>query len=252
MRHAKKTEDIIPGRNAVIEALRASRPINKLLVAKSASFEGPLRRLIFLARERYIPVQQVEQTYLDKMFPGVAHQGVVALASAKEYVTIEHILAEAKEKPPLLLFLDEITDPRNFGAIVRTAVAAGVHGVIIPRHRTAPVTPAVAKAAAGALEHALIARVANLTQTIMYVQQHGIWVVGADTAAKDIFWDATLTVPLALVIGGESKGLGRLVRQKCDLLVRLPMTEKASSLNVSVAAALLIYEVLRQRRSTKQ
>ncbi|HBQ28206.1 RNA methyltransferase [Peptococcaceae bacterium SCADC1_2_3] len=252
MRHTRKTEDIIPGRNAVIEALRANRPINKLLVAKSTSFEGSLRKLIFLAREKYIPVQLVEQMYLDKMFPGGAHQGVVALASAKEYVTIEHILAETKEKNPLLLFLDEITDPRNFGAIVRTAVAAGVHGVIIPRHRTAPVTPAVAKAAAGALEYALIARVANLTQTIMYVQQHGLWVVGADAAAKDVFWDATLTGPLALVVGGESKGLGRLVRQKCDLLVRLPMTEKASSLNASVAAALLIYEVLRQRRSMKQ
>ncbi|HAG08378.1 MAG TPA: 23S rRNA (guanosine(2251)-2'-O)-methyltransferase RlmB [Desulfotomaculum sp.] len=252
MRHAKKTEDILPGRNAVIEAIRASRPINKLLVAKSASFESSLRKLIFLAREKYIPVQQVEQTYLDKMFPGVAHQGVVALASAKEYVTIEHILAKAKEENPLLLFLDEITDPRNFGAIVRTAVAAGAHGVIIPRHRTAPVTPAVAKAAAGALEYALIARVANLTQTIMYVQRHGIWAVGADAAAKDVFWDVNLTVPLALIIGGESKGLGHLVRQKCDLLVRLPMTEKVSSLNAGVAAALLIYEVLRQRRSAKQ
>jgi 23S rRNA (guanosine2251-2'-O)-methyltransferase len=251
LRHAKKTEDILPGRNAVIEAIRASRPINKLLVAKSASFESSLRKIIFLAREKYIPVQQVEQTLLDKMFPGVAHQGVVALASAKEYVTIEHILAKANEENPLLLFLDEITDPRNFGAIVRTAVTAGVHGVIIPRHRTAPATPAVAKAAAGALEYALIARVANLAQTIMYVQRHGIWAVGADAAAKDVFWDVNLTVPLALIVGGESKGLGRIVRQKCDLLVRLPMTEKISSLNAGVAAALLIYEVLRQRRNTK-
>lgn len=251
MRHDKKPEDVIPGCHAVIEALQANRPINKLLIAKKASLTGPLRKLYFLAREKYIPIQQVEQAYLDKMFPGIVHQGVIALVSAKEYVTVEHILATVKEENPLLLLLNEITDPRNFGAIIRTAVAAGVHGVIIPRHRTVSITPIVAKAAAGALEYALIARVANLTQTMLYLQQQGIWVVGADAAAKDIFWDMSLTGPLALVIGGENKGLGCLVRRKCDLLVRLPMVEKASSLNASVAAALLIYEVLRQRRSTK-
>ncbi len=242
-----KAKNVLAGRNPVREALRGGRPINKLLLAKGVT-GGVINEIYRMARERCIPVQQVERIYLDRVAPQTVHQGVVAFAAEKEYVSVEEILALAKGEDPFLILLNEITDPHNLGAIIRTAEAAGAHGIIIPARRSAALTPAAFKAAAGAAEYLPVARVTNLVQTIRYLQQRNIWVVGADLSARDIFWNVRLDGPVALVIGGEGKGLGLQVRKSCDLLVRLPMAGCIASLNASVAAAVLAYEVFRQRR----
>lgn len=241
-------DDIIAGRNPVLEALRAQRPINKIMIAEGA-LSGPLLQIYSAAKEKNIPVQKVERQRLDKMTPDSAHQGVIAFAAAKEYVALEDILAGVgPREQPFLILLDEINDPHNLGAILRTADAAGAHGVVIPRRRSAPLTPTVAKSSAGAIEYVPVARVANLPQTIEALKKQGLWIAGADPEGQELYWDAPLEGPVALVIGGEDKGLGRLVKERCDLLVRLPMSGRVNSLNASVAAALLAYEVLRQRR----
>lgn len=241
-------EDIIAGRNPVREALRAKRAINKIMIA-AGILSGPLKEICAMARERNIPVQTVDRRRLDKFVPGSVHQGVVALAAAREYASVDDILAGVGPgELPFLIILDEIQDPRNLGAILRTAGAAGVHGVVIPRRRSAQLTSAVAKASAGAVEYVPVARVANIARAIEYLKEKGLWIAGADAGGREIFWDARLDGPLALVIGGEDKGLGRLVKERCDILVRLPMSGRVNSLNASVAAALLVYEVLRQRR----
>jgi 23S rRNA (guanosine2251-2'-O)-methyltransferase len=241
-------DDIIAGRNPVLEALRAQRPINKIMIAEGA-LSGPLLQIYSAAKEKNIPVQKVERQRLDKMTPDSAHQGVIAFAAAKEYVALEDILeGVGPREQPFLILLDEINDPHNLGAILRTADAAGAHGVVIPRRRSAPLTPTVAKSSAGAIEYVPVARVANLPQTIEALKKQGLWIAGADPEGQELYWDAPLEGPVALVIGGEDKGLGRLVKERCDLLVRLPMSGRVNSLNASVAAALLAYEVLRQRR----
>jgi 23S rRNA (guanosine2251-2'-O)-methyltransferase len=240
-------QDVIAGCNPVREALKANRPVNKLLVARRIETGGwqEIRRLV---QEKQIPVQQVERVYLDKLFPGTVHQGVVALTACKEYLSIDEVLLAAGKEQPFLILLHEITDPHNLGAIIRTAEATGVHGVVITSHRSASLTPAAMKAAAGAAEYVPVSRVTNMAQAIRYLQQQNIWVVGAHPAAKDIFWNARLDGPIALVIGSEGKGLGPHIRDNCDLLVRLPMAGNLNSLNASVAAAVLAYEVFRQRR----
>ncbi|OPX84444.1 MAG: putative TrmH family tRNA/rRNA methyltransferase [Pelotomaculum sp. PtaB.Bin104] len=230
------------------EALKAERPINKIMMIRE-NYSGPLQEIFAMARERGIPVQKVERNSLNKYVSDTVHQGVIALVAPQAYVSVEAILEAVKpEDEPLLLLLDEISDPHNLGAILRTADAAGVHGVIIPRRRSAPLTPTVAKSSAGAIEYVPVARVANIVQTIETLKGNGIWLVGADENAQELCWDAQLNGPLALVIGGEDKGLGRLVKERCDILVRLPMSGRVNSLNASVAAALLVYEVVRQRR----
>lgn len=240
--------EIIAGRNPVREALRAGRPINKIVMTKGAG-GGPLAEITKLAKVNNIPIQFVEREHLDKMNSGVPHQGVLAYAAAKEYVEFEEILAiaRAKGQDPFIIMLDEINDPHNLGAIIRTADAAGAHGVIIPQRRSVALTATVAKASAGAVEYVPVARVTNLDQTIRQLKAEGLWVVGADMDGSEIYWEAKLTGPLLLVIGGEGKGLGRLIKERCDMLVRLPMAGRVGSLNASVATALLIYEVVRQR-----
>lgn len=240
--------EIIAGRNPVREALRAGRPINKIVMAKGTG-SGPLSEIIRLAREANIPVQTVERAYLDKVDTGTSHQGIVAYAAAKQYVEVEDILAIARSKgqDPFVVMLDEINDPHNLGAIIRTADAAGVHGVIIPQRRSVALTSTVAKASAGAVEYVPVARVTNLDQTIRSLKDQGLWVVGADMEGRESFWQAKLTGPLLLVIGGEGKGIGKLIKERCDMLVSLPMLGRVGSLNASVAAALLVYEVVRQR-----
>jgi 23S rRNA (guanosine2251-2'-O)-methyltransferase len=204
-----------------------------------------------MARNENIPVQRVDRQRLDKFAPETAHQGVVALAAAREYVEVEDILKAVQPgEAPLLMLLDEIHDPHNLGAILRTAEAAGVHGVIIPRRRSAPLTQTVARSSAGAVEYVPVARVANLAMTMEDLKKKGLWIAGADAGGRELYWDARLDGPLALVIGGEDKGLGRLVKERCDMLVRFPMYGRINSLNASVAAALFAYEVLRQRRKT--
>ncbi|GAB6158618.1 23S rRNA (guanosine(2251)-2'-O)-methyltransferase RlmB [Desulfotomaculum varum] len=240
--------EIIAGRNPVREALRAGRPINKILAAKGTA-AGPLAEILHLAREKNIPVQMVERAHLDKLNQGISHQGVIAFAAARGYVEVEDILAtaHARGQDPFIVLLDEINDPHNLGAILRTVDAAGAHGVIIPQRRSVALTSAVARASAGAVEYVPVARVTNLDQTIRQLQEKGLWVVGADMAGPQVYWQAKLTGPLLLVIGGEGKGIGRLIKERCDMLVRLPMAGRVGSLNASVAAALLIYEVVRQR-----
>lgn len=229
------------------EALRAGRPINKIMMIRD-SHSGPLLEIFAMAREKNIPVQKVERNSLNRFVAETANQGVIALVAPKAYVTVEDILESVQPgEEPLLILLDEISDPHNLGAILRTADAAGVHGVIIPRRRSAPLTPTVAKSSAGAIEYVPVARVANIAQTIENLKKKGIWLVGADANAPELLWNVQLNGPLALVIGGEDKGLGRLVKDRCDILVRLPMSGQVNSLNASVAAALLVYEVVRQR-----
>ncbi|GAB6178923.1 23S rRNA (guanosine(2251)-2'-O)-methyltransferase RlmB [Desulfotomaculum defluvii] len=240
--------EIIAGRNPVREALRAGRPINKIVMTKGAG-NGPLAEIVRLAKENNVPIQLVDREHLDKMNSGVPHQGVVAYTAAKEYVDLDEILAMARAKgeDPFIIMLDEINDPHNLGAIIRTADAAGAHGVIIPQRRSVPLTATVAKASAGAVEYVPVARVTNLDRTIRQLKDEGLWVVGADMDGSETYWETKLTGPLLLVIGGEGKGLGRLIKERCDILVRLPMVGRVGSLNASVAAALLIYEVVRQR-----
>lgn len=237
--------DLIFGRNPVREALLAGRPLNRLLLARGI-VPRVHQELFALARERGVPVQSVERSFLDRLTGGQAHQGVAAYVAEQAYVDVEDLL-RGREKP-LIVVANEIQDPHNLGAILRTAEAAGVDGVVIPSRRAAGLTGAVAKAAAGAASLVPVARVTNIARTLRYFKEKGLWVIGADAAAPTLFWDADLKGPLALVIGGEAAGLGRLVREECDLLVRLPMLGRLNSLNASVAAALLIYEALRQRR----
>ncbi|HHY36509.1 MAG TPA: 23S rRNA (guanosine(2251)-2'-O)-methyltransferase RlmB [Firmicutes bacterium] len=241
-------EEIIEGRNAVLEALRSGRPIGKILVA-AGSRPGPLQELRRLARERGIPVQEVDRTRLDRLSGTGKHQGVIARALAREYATVEEILQIARERgeDPFLLLLDGIEDPHNLGALIRTAECAGVHGVVVPKRRAAGLTAAVGRASAGALEYMAVAQVPNLARCIEELKGQGIWVVGADPQGEQVYTAADLTGPIAVVIGGEGKGIGRLVKEKCDFLVQLPMRGRISSLNASVAGSLLMYEILRQR-----
>lgn len=228
--------------------MKSNRPINKILIAGD-SLAGPLGEIFAMARERRIPVQKVDRRRLGKFVPETSHQGVIALAAAREYVDVEDILAGIKPgEPPFLIILDQIHDPHNLGAILRTAECAGAHGVIIPRRRSVPLTPAVARASAGAVEYVPVARVANIVQTVEFLKEKGLWIAGAAADGAEVYWDAGFACPLAVVVGGEDKGLGRLVRERCDILVRLPMSGRVNSLNASVAAALLAYEVARQRR----
>ncbi|MFZ5634552.1 MAG: 23S rRNA (guanosine(2251)-2'-O)-methyltransferase RlmB [Bacillota bacterium] len=240
-----RPDNIVAGVNPVREALKSGRPVDKVLIAQGER-GGRLGDIPALAREKGVPVHRVERARLDTLAGSSRHQGVMAYIAARQYKSLEDILGSAGD-PPFLLLLDEINDPHNLGAILRTAEAAGVHGVVIPRRRSVTLTPAVARVSAGAVEHVPVARVTNMAQTIEGLKERGFWIVGADAAGPEVFWRAGLDGPLALVVGGEDKGLGRLVREKCDLLVKIPMTGRISSLNASVAAALLMYEVLRQR-----
>lgn len=241
--------DKIFGRNPVLEALKGDRSINKLLIAKGTT-GGSLSEIRAKALAKRIPVQEVERPYLDNLAEGASHQGVVALGAARDYVEVEDILAiaGAKGEDPLVLLLDEVEDPHNLGSILRTADGAGAHGVIIPKRRSAGLTEAVAKASAGAVEYVPVARVSNIAQTIDNLKKQGLWIVGTDAQGDKVYWEQDLGGPLGIVVGSEGKGIGRLIKEKCDFLVRIPMKGKISSLNAGVATSLILYEVLRQRR----
>ncbi len=241
-------EDVIAGRNSVGEALKSGRPLNKLLIAKGER-QGSLRELAGIAKDKGILVQEVEPQRLAQLAPGQRHQGVVAMASPVEYAEVEDILAaaEAKGEAPLLVVLDELEDPHNLGAVLRSVDAAGAHGVIIPKRRSCPLSTTVAKTSAGAVEYVPVARVSNLAQTLDKLKKAGIWVAGCDMDGTENYFEASLKGPLALVIGGEGRGLGRLVKEHCDFLVRIPMQGHVNSLNASVACSLVLYEAVRQR-----
>ncbi len=240
-------DEILAGRNPVREALRAGRPLNKIFIAPH--LEGQvISEILALARSQGVPVQRVERAALDKM-AGPRHQGVVAHTAARSYAAVEDLLALArkKEEPPFLIMLDQVEDPHNLGAILRSAEAAGAHGVIIPRRRSVGLTAAVARTAVGALEFVPVARVANLARTIDQLQAEGIWVIGATGEGEKEAFASDLTIPLVLILGGEGRGLTDLVRSRCDFTVRLPMRGRINSLNVATAATVLMYEVVRQR-----
>lgn len=244
----KLPEDVLIGRNAVIEALRSERGINKILLAEGDR-EGSVKEILSLARERGIVVQSVNRSKLEAVAGGLRHQGVLAYVSPVAYADLEDILkrAEEKEEPPFLLLLDELEDPHNLGALLRTADAAGVHGVLIPKRRSVPLNATVAKTSAGAVEYVPVARIGNISQTLRELKQRGMWVAGADMDGEQTYYEADLTGPLVLVVGSEGHGMSRLTREHCDFVVRMPMAGRINSLNASVAGSILMYEVMRQR-----
>lgn len=243
--------DIIVGRNAVGEALRGQRSINKILVQDGAR-GGSLGEIINMAKSKNIPLEFVKEDKLDKLAKGVRHQGVAALAAPIAFQTLEDVFAkaEAKGEDPFILLLDELQDPQNVGALIRTADAAGVHGVLLPKRRSCPLNAVVAKISAGAVEYVPVVQIGNIAQTIEELKAKGCWVICADMDGVD-YYAANLTGPVALVIGAEGKGVGRLVKQKCDDVVSMPMNGGVNSLNASAAGAVLMYEVVRQRRTLK-
>jgi len=244
------TEEFVAGRNSVLEALKGGRAINKLLVARGER-HGSMREIVGLARSLGLVVQEVDLAKLETVTGGIKHQGVVAMVAPVAYQEIEDILALAQKRnePPFIILLDELEDPHNLGAILRTADAVGVHGVLIPKRRACPLSAAVARTSAGAVEYVPVARVGNVVQTIERLKKDGLWVVGADMDAEKTYYASNLCGPLLLVVGGEGNGLSRLTKETCDFLVRIPMLGAISSLNASVACSLLLYEVMRQRES---
>lgn len=243
-------EEVVAGKHSVTEALKSGRTINKIWIAENAQKHLTLP-IIAEAKKLGIVIQHVDKRKLDQMVPGVQHQGVVAQAAPYAYVEVEDLLKVAEEKgdPPFLLLLDEIEDPHNLGSILRTADCTGAHGVILPKRRSAQVTATVSKTSAGAVEYVPVARVTNLGQTIDQLKEMGVWVVGTVVdAVQELYDTEVFDGPVAIVIGNESKGMGRLIREKCDVLVKLPMAGKINSLNASVAAGVVMYEVLRRRR----
>ena len=240
--------DIIEGRNAVIEALRAGRAIDKIFIAKG-DVDKTLGHIASKARDKGIVVVEADRRKLDFMSQTHAHQGVVALAAVREYCEIADILAVAAERneAPFVIVCDEISDPHNLGAIIRSAECAGAHGVIIPKRRSAGLTAIVDKASAGAAEHMAIARVPNISAAIKELKDNGLWVYGTAADGQNGLWSTDLTGAIALVIGSEGEGMSRLVKESCDFILSLPMKGQVSSLNASAAAAVTMYEVLRQR-----
>ncbi|MCX6006464.1 MAG: 23S rRNA (guanosine(2251)-2'-O)-methyltransferase RlmB [Chloroflexi bacterium] len=242
--------EIIEGRNPVVEALRAGRPISKILLDKNVKSQGPVIQILEIARTRNIQVEFVDKQFIEKQHAGGVNQGVIAFASAKEYVDLDDLLDISKKKgePALYLILDGIEDPHNLGAIIRTADATGIHGIIIRERRAVGITPAVVKASAGAVEYVPVARVTNISQTIISLQQNNVWVIGIDMKGDTDYTKVDYKTPTAIVIGGEGKGLSELVSKRCDSLASIPMKGKIGSLNASVAAAVIMYEALKQRR----
>lgn len=241
--------DWVAGRRPVLEALRSGQRVLEVRWAAGARPAG-VEEILAAARACHVPVREVPRMALDRL-PVTHHQGVAARVERVATVEVDQILARAGERqePPFLLLLDGVQDPHNLGSLLRTAECAGVHGVVLPRHRAAGVTEAVVRASAGAALLVPTAQVANIGQCALSLKEHGLWIVGADPGASLEYTRARLDGPVALVLGSEGKGLGRLVRERCDLLVRIPILGEVQSLNVAVAGALILYEILRQRRA---
>ncbi len=237
----------IEGRNPVIEAIKAGREIDKILIAKGS--DGSVAKIRALAREHGIVVSETERGKLNEISETGAHQGVIAMASAHTYVSVDDILQRAEDRgePPFIVILDEITDPHNLGSILRSANGAGVHGVIIPKRRSVGLSGVVAKSSAGAVEYTPVAKVANLAATIDYLKSKNIWFFGTHQNAEIRYTDADLSGATGIVIGSEGEGMGRLIAEKCDFLVSIPMQGEINSLNASVAASILMFEAVRQR-----
>lgn len=241
-------EDIIEGRNGVIEALKSDRTIEQILIAKG-DLSGSINLIIALAKEKKIVIKEVERKRLDIMSLTGAHQGVIAKVTPYKYCEVQDILDYAAQKgeTPSIVILDEIEDPHNLGAIIRTAEVCGIHGIVIPKRRNVGMTPVVYKAAAGAVEHMKVARVTNINNTIEEIKNKGIWVYGADMGGDKYCFETDLTGPLAFVIGSEGRGISKLTREKCDILTKIPMKGQITSLNASIAGSIMMYESLKQK-----
>ena len=244
----EEPEGQLEGRNALQEALRSGRTIDKVFIADGQTDRG-LQRLAALAKEAGAVVVPVDRRKLDAMSFTHAHQGIIAQAAARDYCSIDEILAEAEGRgeAPLLVLCDDLSDPHNLGAIMRSAECAGAHGIIIPKRRSVGLTATVAKASAGAVEYMKVARVTNINTAIAELKDKGVWVFGTAAEGSIPMYKANLTVPAAIVIGNEGEGLSQLVRKNCDVMVSIPMKGRISSLNASAAASILLYEAVRQR-----
>ena len=244
----EEREDIIIGRNAVIEALKGERTIETLYIANS-KLEGSINTIVGIAKEKRIIIKEVDKRKLDSMCDGATHQGVIAKVTPYKYSEVSDILALAEERgeSPFIVILDEVEDPHNLGSIVRTAELFGVHGIIIPKRRSASVSATVYKSSVGAIEHVKIAKVTNLNATIEDLKEKGIWVYGADIRAEEYSYQVDFSGPCAIIIGNEGRGISKLTVQKCDKLIKIPMVGKINSLNASVAGGIIMYEVLKGR-----
>ncbi|MBE6022916.1 MAG: 23S rRNA (guanosine(2251)-2'-O)-methyltransferase RlmB [Cellulosilyticum sp.] len=240
-------ENVLFGRNSVMEALKGTREIDKIFVQKGEK-EGSVIKILSLARSKGVVVQEVEKAKLDELTGREKHQGVLAYVAAHEYASVDEILEEARAKgeQPFVVILDNIQDPHNLGAIIRTAHNAGAHGVIIPKRRAVGLTGTVSKSSAGALEYMKVAKVSNIVQTIRELKEQGLWIACADMDGKTLY-EEELTGPIGIVVGSEGEGVSKLTKDNCDYIVSVPMYGKVTSLNASVAASLMVYEVVRQR-----
>lgn len=245
-------DDVLVGRNAVTEALKSGRGINKLWIA-SGDREGSVSEIAALAKERGIVVQYVERAKIEALAGGHRHQGVLAYVAPVPYAELDDILKAAEEKgeAPFLVLLDELEDPHNLGALLRTADATGVHGILIPKRRSVSLNATVAKTSVGAVEYVPVARIGNIAQTLKKLKEKGFWVAGADMDGEKAYYEADLTGPLVLVVGSEGRGMSRLTKEACDFIVSMPMVGRINSLNASVAGSILMYESMRQRLQKK-
>lgn len=248
MNNNENYADQVEGRNAVRELLNSDKDINKIFIQKGDR-HGSILEIIAKAKEKRILINEVDKFKLDQMAQSDNHQGVIAMVPPYEYSSVDEILEYAKEKneDPFILILDEIEDPHNLGSIIRTAECCGVHGIIIPKRRAAGVNSTVAKVAAGAVEHMNIARVNNINEAIRYLKENDVWICGTDIDTNTYYYDQDLTGALGIVIGSEGFGMGKLVKENCDFLVKIPMKGKITSLNASVSAGIVVYEAVRQR-----
>lgn len=248
-------EDVLIGRNAVAEALKQTRRVNRLLIAEGAGSrngDGSISEIIALAKEKKVKFETAPRETIEAVARGHRHQGVLAYVAPVEYADLDKVISEAAAKEnPLLILLDGIEDPHNLGAILRTADAVGADGVLLPRHHSVPLNATVAKTSAGAIEYVPVARIGNIAQTLKELKARGFWVYGADMDGDCDYDQADFTGPVVLIIGSEGQGMARLTRENCDTIVSLPMAGKINSLNASVAGAILMYEVSRQRRRGK-
>jgi len=241
--------DIIEGRNPILEALRAERPINRILLSRNVQRHSVIAEILHICREQGIPIEYVDDVAIQKYSLTGVSQGIIALAAAKDYISLDDMfkITKGKNEPALYCILDGIEDPQNLGAILRTVDATGFHGVIVRTRRAAGLTAVVAKVSSGAIEYVPVARVANIAQCLEILKIANIWTIGIDMHGDRIYTEVDYKVSTAVVIGGEGKGISELVRKRCDVLARIPMKGKISSLNASVAAALVMYEAFRQR-----
>ncbi len=248
MTKPNENEQMIIGKNPVLEAMVSEHSIHKIYIADGIN-KSSIQKLLTSAKEKGIVVQFLPRKKIDQMAESLNHQGIIAQASAYDYVSLDDLLSTAKNKQttPFIIMLDEIEDPHNLGSILRTADVVGADGIIIPKRRSVGLTSTVAKTSAGAIEHVPVARVTNLAQTIERLKKEGYWLIGTDASANQSFDKVDYNIPVCLIIGSEGKGISRLVRDKCDFMVQLPMKGHVNSLNASVAAAIMMYEVYRQR-----